>query len=101
MKGRVYKSTGSFYLVKGDDSVVYNCRARGKLRLEGFKESNPIAVGDRVEFDKEGLEGNISEILERTNHVLRQSVKKTEHSSVLAANIDQAMLIATLYQPRT
>jgi ribosome biogenesis GTPase / thiamine phosphate phosphatase len=101
MKGRVFKSTGSFYLVKGEDNQFYTCRARGKLRLEGYKESNPLAVGDWVEFDVDGKEGNIHAILPRTNHVLRQSVKRTEHSSVLAANVDQALLMATLAQPRT
>lgn len=101
MKGRVIKSTGSFYQVAGDDAQSYLCRTRGKLRLAGYKESNPIAVGDWVLFDKDGEGGTIFEIMERTNHVLRQSVKKTEHSSVLAANVDQAMLVATLAQPRT
>jgi ribosome biogenesis GTPase len=101
MKGRVFKSTGSFYQVRGEDGQFYNCRTRGKLRLEGYKESNPMAVGDWVIFEVAGQEGNISEILERTNHVLRQSVKRTEHSSVLAANVDQAIVIATIAQPRT
>lgn len=101
MRGRVIKSTGSFYQVVGIDDRQYNCRPRGKLRLEEYKESNPVAVGDWVEFEAEGMEGNISEILPRTNHVLRQSVKRTEHSSVLAANVDQAMLMVTLAQPKT
>lgn len=101
MKGQVIKSTGSFYHVIGEGGVQYICRTRGKLRLAGYKESNPLAVGDWVEFDAMGNEGTIHEIHDRKNHVLRQSVKKTEHSSVLAANIDQAMLIATIAQPRT
>jgi ribosome biogenesis GTPase len=102
MKGRVFKSTGSFYRVKGEDNVMYNSRVRGKLRLDGLKESNPVAVGDWVEFDRENdRDGIISKILERENHVLRQSVKRTEHSSVLAANVDQSILLATLAQPRT
>jgi ribosome biogenesis GTPase len=101
MKGRVIKSTGSFYQVTGEDGQAYVCRTRGKLRLAGYKESNPLAVGDWVLFDVEGQDKTIYEIVDRTNHVLRQSVKKTEHSSVLAANVDQAMLVATLAQPRT
>jgi ribosome biogenesis GTPase / thiamine phosphate phosphatase len=101
MRGRVTKSTGSFYQVTGDDGLAYLCRTRGKLRLAGFKESNPVAVGDWVLFDVEGQDGTIYEIQDRSNHVLRQSVKKTEHSSVLAANVDQAMLVVTLAQPRT
>jgi ribosome biogenesis GTPase / thiamine phosphate phosphatase len=101
MKGRIFKSTGSFYQVIGVDGKHYNCRTRGKLRLEGYKESNPLAVGDWVLFDVDGGEGTIYEIQNRANHVLRQSVKRTEHSSVLAANVDQAILVATLAQPRT
>jgi len=101
MQGRVFKSTGSFYIVAGSDKKYYSCRTRGKLRLEGYKESNPLAVGDWVNFDEVGNEGTINEILPRSNHVLRQSVKRTEHSSVLAANVDQALLIVTLAQPRT
>lgn len=100
MKGLVMRSTGSWYdvLLKG---VVIPCRTRGKLRLEGYKESNPIAVGDQVELEVSGKEGIITEILPRENHLLRQSVKKTGHASVLAANIDQVLILATLKQPRT
>jgi ribosome biogenesis GTPase / thiamine phosphate phosphatase len=101
MRGRVNKSTGSFYQVSAEDDKLYVCRTRGKLRLAGYKESNPVAVGDWVLFDAVGNEGTIYEIQDRSNHVLRQSVKKTEHSSVLAANVDQALLVATLAQPRT
>ena len=101
MIGRVLKSTGSWYEVTGEDQKKYACRIRGKLRLEGFKESNPIAVGDRVVFEIDKNEGIISEILPRDNHMLRQSVKRTAHSSVLAANIDQVLIMATLKQPRT
>jgi ribosome biogenesis GTPase len=101
MKGLVMRSTGSWYEVRLDDDSVIRCRARGKLRLEGYKESNPIAVGDHVELEEANGEGVITLIHERKNHVLRQSVKKTEHSSVLAANVDQAILVATLAQPRT
>lgn len=101
MIGRVLKSTGSWYEVVGEDTAHYACRVRGKLRLEGYKESNPIAVGDQVQFDALGKEGIIIEILPRQNHMLRQSVKRTGHASVLAANIDQVLVLATLKQPRT
>jgi len=101
MTGRVLKSTGSWYEVAGEDGVRYACRVRGKLRLEGFKESNPIAVGDRVQFEGMVKEGIITEILPRQNHMLRQSVKRTGHASVLAANIDQVLVLATLKEPRT
>ncbi|MBL7871009.1 MAG: ribosome small subunit-dependent GTPase A [Cyclobacteriaceae bacterium] len=101
MIGRVLRSTGSWYEVTGEDHKKYTCRVRGKLRLEEYKESNPIAVGDRVEFDLENKEGVIYKILPRHNHMLRQSVKRTGHASVLAANIDQMLVMATLKQPRT
>ena len=101
MKGIVFRSTGSWYEVIAEDQKKYSCRIRGKLRLEGIKETNPIAVGDQVAFDLEDIGGVITEILPRRNHILRQSVKKAGHSHVLAANVDQAMLIATSKQPRT
>ncbi len=102
MIGLVMKSTGSWYEILGEhDQKRYQCRTRGKLRLEGIKETNPIAVGDRVEFIEDAGIGSIEEILPRENQILRQSVKKTGHSQVLAANIDQVLLIATVKQPRT
>lgn len=101
MEGLVMRSTGSFYDVMTADGQRYNCRVRGKIRLEGIKETNPVAVGDRVEFDLLNDIGNITAILPRENHILRKSVKKKGHSHVLAANIDQAMLVVTLAFPRT
>ena len=101
MQGIVMRSTGSFYDVRGTDGLKYNCRVRGKIRLEGIKETNPVAVGDHVLFDIEQDIGSITEILPRHNHMLRQSVKKAAHSHVLAANIDQMMLVVTLALPRT
>lgn len=101
MEGIVTRSTGSFYDVVGTDGVKYNCKVRGKIRLDGIKETNPIAVGDHVKIDMENAIGSITEILPRRNHMLRQSVKKTGHSHVLAANVDQILLVATLAFPRT
>ena len=101
MKGLVLRSTGSFYDVLGDDGKKYNCKVRGKIRLEGIKETNPVAVGDFVEFQFNDDVGAITDILERKNHILRQSVKKTGHAHVLAANVDQVMVVATLALPRT
>lgn len=101
MKGTVVKSTGSWYEVTGEDGKEYGCRIRGKLRLEGIKETNPVAVGDYVDFHVEEGSHAITEILPRKNHLLRKSVKKTGHSNVLAANIDLAILIATIDSPRT
>jgi ribosome biogenesis GTPase len=101
MKGLVLRSTGSFYDVLAEDGKRYNCRIRGKIRLEEIKETNPVAVGDHVNIELESEFGSITEILPRINHILRQSVKKTAHAHVLAANVDQVILIATIRQPRT
>jgi ribosome biogenesis GTPase len=101
MEGRVMKSTGSWYEVIGTDGKIYNCRLQGKLRLEEIKESNPVAIGDVVSLLIEQNDASISEIKPRTNHMLRQSVKKTGHSHVLAANVDQVLAIATIKHPRT
>ena len=101
MEGRVMKSTGSWYEVLGKDGKKYKGRLQGKLRLEEIKESNPVTVGDRVEMLIDQEDASITEIKPRDNHILRQSVKKTGHSQVLAANVDQTLLIATLRQPRT
>lgn len=101
MQARVLRSTGSFYDVLANDGEKYTCRIRGKIRLEGIKETNPVAVGDLVTIELEHDYGSITEILPRQNHILRQSVKKTGHAHVLAANVDQVLLIATLKQPRT
>lgn len=101
MQGIVMRSTGSFYDVLGTDGEKYNCKVRGRIRLEGIKESNPVAVGDHVLIDPDREVGSITEILPRRNHILRQSVKKTGHSHVLAANVDQLLVVVTLAFPRT
>lgn len=101
MKGLVMRSTGSWYDVRLEDGRHLACRVRGKFRLEEYKESNPIAVGDSVEVEEEKNEGVITQIHERKNHIHRQSVKKTGHAHVLAANIDQAILMVTIIRPHT
>jgi ribosome biogenesis GTPase len=101
MKGLVLRSTGSFYNVLAEDGKKYTCKVRGKIRLEGIKETNPVAVGDNVDFDMDNEIGSITDILPRTNHILRKSVKKTGHAHVLAANVDQVVLVVTLAYPRT
>lgn len=98
-EGLVMRSTGSWYDVMTTDGQKLACRMRGKLRLEGINETNPVAVGDRVMV--EPSDNTIREILPRKNHILRQSVKKTGQAHVLAANVDQVMLLATLFYPRT
>ncbi|ELR70382.1 Ribosome small subunit-stimulated GTPase EngC [Fulvivirga imtechensis AK7] len=104
MKGLVLKSTGSWYEVLGDNDRSYTCRTRGKLRLKGFKTTNPIAVGDYVVFSlDEEVEGQgvIDEILPRENYIIRKSVKLKSQGHIIASNIDQAILIVTLAYPRT
>lgn len=101
MKGLVMKSTGSWYLVKAE-TRQYQCRVKGKLRLKGFKTTNPIAVGDWVQFDKESSDkGIIYSIVPRTNFITRKSPNLSKEAHTIAANIDQAILMATIVYPRT
>ncbi len=103
MKGLVMRSTGSWYEVLAENGKTYNCRTRGKLRLSGFKTTNPIAVGDNVEFDLElsETEGLIHKIENRDNYIIRKSIKNKNQGHIIAANIDQTILVATLTFPRT
>ncbi|MCF6361469.1 MAG: ribosome small subunit-dependent GTPase A [Cyclobacteriaceae bacterium] len=104
MKGLVYKSTGSWYNVRLDDGSFIECRIRGKMKLAKLKVTNPIAVGDIVELvldpNNEGT-GIILDIDPRTNYVMRKSVHKAKQGSLIAANIDRAVLIVTLNHPKT
>ena len=101
MQGIIIKSTGSNYLVKSDNAT-FVCRLKGKIRLEGRKTTNPIAVGDIVEFEtEENNEGNITKIFPRKNYIIRKSINLSKQSQILASNLDQAVLIATLVSPRT
>jgi len=105
MKGVVLKSTGSWYDVITPEGVHYKCRIRGKLKLQDLKTTNPVAVGDRIIFEPEDIEdenqGVISEIEDRTNYIIRKSVHKTGFGHILAANIDQLLLMITLKNPKT
>ena len=102
--GLVYKSTGSWYKVRMQDGNFLDCRVRGKLKLSKLKTTNPVAVGDKVmvtlDEQHEGT-GIIDKILPRVNFVMRKSVHKTEHGHLLAANIDQAVMMATINHPKT
>ncbi|MDX1331691.1 MAG: ribosome small subunit-dependent GTPase A [Robiginitalea sp.] len=105
MQGTVYKSTGSWYRVKGQDGTFYDCRIKGKFRLEGIKSTNPVAVGDEVRFDliSEGDEtvGQIHTILDRRNYLVRKSVKLSKQVHIIAANVDLVFLLVTLENPKT
>ncbi len=98
--GTVYKSTGSWYRVKTEDGDILDARVKGKFRLKGKKLTNPVAVGDRVELEWTSKdEASIKGILTRRNYVVRQSPRKKHFLHLLAANIDQAMLIVTVIDP--
>ena len=101
MTGLILKSTGSWYDVLGEDDKIYKGRVRGKLRIMDLKSTNPVAVGDRVEMEITGDDAVITDILPRENFIIRQSVHKKGHLHILASNLDQAVLIATLSYPRT
>ncbi len=103
MQGTVLKSTGSWYQVKTDDGEVHSCRIVGKLRLRGIKTTNPVAVGDVVDFEiEEGVNtGVIKEIHDRKNYIIRKSVNLSKQTQIIASNLDQAILIVTLDFPKT
>ncbi len=105
MKGLVYKSTGSWYSVKAENGTFYDCRIKGKFRMSGIKSTNPVAVGDHVDFEieKKGDEtvGVISHIDERDNYIIRKSVNLSKQTHIIAANIDVAFLLITLNNPPT
>ena len=105
MTGRVYKSTGSWYTVKTELGETYECRIKGKFRIKGIKSTNPIAVGDIVDFnietDNNEETGIIHDIHERTNYIVRKSVNLSKQTHILSANIDQVFLMITINNPPT
>lgn len=105
MKGIVYKSTGSWYSVKGENGIFYQCRIKGKFRIQGISSTNPIAVGDSVIFSLENKgnssQGIINEILPRENYIIRKSVNLSKRTHIIASNIDYAFLLITLNNPPT
>ena len=101
MRGRVIRSTGSFATVKTESSQTLECTIRGVFRLKGIRSTNPVAVGDWVEVSGEAGETAITEIYPRENYIIRKSINLSKESHILAANIDQAFVIATLHSPRT
>ncbi|MEE9408056.1 MAG: ribosome small subunit-dependent GTPase A [Polaribacter sp.] len=105
MKGIVYKSTGSWYHVKADNGEFYKCRIKGKFRIKGIKSTNPIAVGDKVEFDLEKKNdeetGVIKTIFDRDNFIVRKSVNLSKQIHIIASNIDQVFLLITINNPPT
>ncbi len=98
MKGLVIKNTGSWYTVLTDDGQLLDCKIKGNFRLKGIRSTNPVAVGDRVTVG----EGDwITEIEDRRNYIIRKSINLSKQSHILAANVDQAMLVVTVANPQT
>jgi len=102
-KGLVIKSTGSWYTVKKEDGTQLECKIKGIFRLEGTRTTNPVAVGDRVMIHSErtGGHGVINEILPRKNYIIRRSSNLSRKYQIIAANIDQALLVITRVAPET
>ena len=103
MQGLVTKSTGSWYTVLSDDGTRYECRIKGKLRMKGLVSTNPVAVGDRVNFELEPEQETavISKVHDRKNYIIRKSINLSKQIQIIAANLDMACLVVTLASPRT
>lgn len=103
MQGLIIKSTGSWYQVLTGRGEKFDCRIKGKFRTKGITTTNPIAVGDKVEFEMEpGQEtGVITRLQERKNYIIRKAINLSKQAQILGANLDQALLVVTLASPRT
>lgn len=105
MTGIVYKSTGSFYTVKAENDTFFECRIKGKFRIQGIKSTNPIAVGDVVDFELDNTSdetiGIITHIHDRKNYIVRKSVNLSKQTHIIASNIDLVFLLVTINNPAT
>ncbi len=102
MFGLVVRNTGSWYTVKTDDGRMVDSKIKGNFRLKGIRSTNPVAVGDRVEI-VENAEGTafITAISDRRNYIIRKSPNLSKQSHIIAANVDQALLVVTVNRPQT
>ena len=101
-EGLVIKSTGKWYEVKNAEGRLLQCQVRGKIRLEGRSTTNPVAAGDRVDYEPENeSEGNIVRIHPRKNYIIRKSVNLSKEAQIIAANLDLAILLVTITRPQT
>ena len=98
MKGLVVKNTGSWYTVRTDDGQLLDCKVKGNFRIKGIRSTNPVAVGDWVTVNDEGW---IVDIDDRRNYIIRKSINLSKQSHIIAANVDQALLIITVANPET
>lgn len=107
MKGLVIKNTGSWYTVLTDDGQLLDCKVKGNFRIKGIRSTNPVAVGDRVTVNVLPTANSqqptawITEIEDRKNYIIRKSINLSKQSHILAANVDQALLIVTVAKPET
>lgn len=103
MEGLITKSTGSWYQVKTPGGQRFDCRIKGIFRTKGITTTNPIAVGDNVDFEMEPEQGTgvITKLHPRKNYIIRKSINLSKQAQIIAANLDQAFLIVTLASPRT
>ncbi|MBC7744796.1 MAG: ribosome small subunit-dependent GTPase A [Flavobacterium sp.] len=103
MQGLIIKSTGSWYRVLKNTGEEIDCRIKGKFRIKGITTTNPLAVGDNIDFEMEPDQatGIIINLRERKNYIIRKSVNLSKQGQIIAANLDQAFLIVTLASPRT
>src|SRR4051812_18302254 len=103
MQGLITKSTGSWYQVQTPDGERYDCRIKGKFRIKGITTTNPLAVGDEVDFELEPDQetGVIMHLHTRKNYIIRKSINLSKQGQIIAANLDQALLVVTLASPRT
>lgn len=103
MRGLVTKSTGSWYLVESEEGKRIQCRIKGKFRTKGIKTTNPIAVGDWVDYEYEPDQDSavITALEPRRNYIIRRSINLSKEAQIIGANLDQAMLVVTLASPPT
>jgi ribosome biogenesis GTPase / thiamine phosphate phosphatase len=103
MQGLIIKSTGSWYTVLTSERLKVDCRIKGKFRIKGITTTNPLAVGDVVDFEMEPDQetGVIVNLQQRKNYIIRKSINLSKQGQIIAANLDQALLVVTLASPRT
>ena len=103
MTGLVIRNTGSWYVVQADEGTLYDCKVKGNFRLRGIRSTNPVAVGDRVSISPQpdGRSALIDDILDRRNYIIRRASNLSKQSHIIAANVDQAVLLVTIAHPET
>lgn len=98
MTGLIIKNTGSDYLVRNNEGVLFTCRVKGSFRIKGIKSTSPVTVGDRIEFDESGY---IYHLYDRKNYIVRKPTNLSKQLHIIAANLDQALLVVTIKHPET